>query len=299
MYGRLLSLFEPEQIRTNEPLKNHTTFKIGGPADIMVLPASIADVERAVKTCIENKIPFLVMGQGSNLLVKDGGYRGVIIKIGANLKKYLVQEDTIYAEAGVRLSELARAAAAHSLSGLEFAEGIPGSLGGAIVMNAGAYDSEMKNVLVSVQAMNTRGETESLPLEKLDMSYRKSIFQHNGSIVLSAVIRLKRGEKEVIQSMMRDFSRRRREKQPLEYPSAGSVFRRPEGIYVGPLIEKMGLKGYSVGDAQISEKHAGFIINKGNATAADVIKLIQFIQESASKTYGIQLTPEIAIIGED
>jgi UDP-N-acetylmuramate dehydrogenase len=299
MYSRILSQFEPEQIKINEPLKRHTTFKIGGPADIMLFPSNVNDLQKAINTCVKDNLPYFIMGQGSNLLVRDGGYRGIIIKIGATLKKFMIQDTKIYAEAGVRLSELARAAAAHSLTGLEFAEGIPGSLGGAIVMNAGAYDSEMKNVLESVQALNTRGQIDTFKVEELDMSYRKSIFQENDLIIVSAILQLKRGEKTLIQTTMRDFARRRREKQPLDYPSAGSVFRRPEGIYVGPIIEKMGLKGFAIGDAQVSEKHAGFIINKGNATASDVLKLISFIQEKALQTYGIELKPELAIVGED
>jgi UDP-N-acetylmuramate dehydrogenase len=299
MYNRILSQFEPEQIKINEPLKKHTTFKIGGPADIMLFPSNINDLQKAINICVEDNLPYFIMGQGSNLLVRDGGYRGIIIKIGSNLKKFVVQDTKIYAEAGVRLSELARAAAAHSLTGFEFAEGIPGSLGGAVVMNAGAYDSEMKNVLESVQALNTRGQIDTFKVEELDMSYRKSIFQENDLIIVSAILQLKRGEKTLIQTTMRDFARRRREKQPLDYPSAGSVFRRPEGIYVGPIIEKIGLKGCAIGDAQVSEKHAGFIINKGNATASDVLKLIKFIQEKALQTYGIELKPELAIVGED
>lgn len=299
MYSRILSMFEPRQIKINEPLKNHTTFKIGGPADIMLFPSSIDDLQKAISICIEANLSHFIMGQGSNLLVRDGGYRGIVIKIGTHLKKYVVQDIRIYAEAGVRLSELAHNAASHSLTGLEFAEGIPGSLGGAVVMNAGAYDSEMKNVLESVQAISTSGQIQSFSREQLNMSYRKSIFQANQFIVVSAVLQLKRGEKEMIQTKMREFARRRREKQPLDHPSAGSVFRRPEGIYVGPIIEKMGLKGFSIGDAQVSAKHAGFIINKGNATASDVIALIKVIQEKAEQTYGIDLMPEIAIIGED
>ncbi|HBQ85026.1 MAG TPA: UDP-N-acetylenolpyruvoylglucosamine reductase, partial [Syntrophomonas sp.] len=185
MYNRILSQFEPEQIKINEPLKKHTTFKIGGPADIMLFPSNINDLQKAINICVEDNLPYFIMGQGSNLLVRDGGYRGIIIKIGSNLKKFVVQDTKIYAEAGVRLSELARAAAAHSLTGFEFAEGIPGSLGGAVVMNAGAYDSEMKNVLESVQALNTRGQIDTFKVEELDMSYRKSIFQENDLIIVS------------------------------------------------------------------------------------------------------------------
>ncbi|HEX3011894.1 MAG TPA: UDP-N-acetylmuramate dehydrogenase [Syntrophomonadaceae bacterium] len=293
-----MSLFEPHQIKINEPLKNHTTFKIGGPADIMLFPASIEELQKAVNICNANNLPYFIMGQGSNLLVRDGGYRGIVIKIGACLKKYLVQDTKIYAEAGVRLSELSRTAAAHGLTGLEFAEGIPGSLGGAVVMNAGAYGGEIKNVLESVQAISAN-QIQTYTVGDLEMAYRQSIFQTNHAIIVSAVLQLERGEKEVIQSSMRDYARRRREKQPLDFPSAGSVFRRPEGIYVGPIIEKMGLKGFCIGDAQVSSKHAGFIVNKGNATAHDVLQLIGFIQEKAYQTYGIKLKTEIEIIGED
>jgi UDP-N-acetylmuramate dehydrogenase len=299
MYNRIIGLFEPNQIKIDEPLKNHTTFKIGGPADVMLFPDDVNDLVKVIKACQEDKLPYFIMGQGSNLLMRDGGYRGIVVKIGAYLKKCLVQDTRIYAEAGIRLSELSRTAAAHSLTGLEFAEGIPGSLGGAVVMNAGAYDSEMSNVLESVQAVSDSGQIDVFNRADMHMSYRKSVFQNNNYVVVSAVLQLNRGDKEQIQATMRDYARRRREKQPLDFPSAGSVFRRPEGIYVGPIIEEMGFKGFCVGGAQVSSKHAGFIVNKGNATASDVLNLITLIQNKAAQTYGVNLVPEIAIIGED
>lgn len=299
MYSRLLSIFDDQHIRLNEPMKNHTTFKIGGPADVMILPGSVEELQQALGVCTEDNLGFFIMGQGSNLLVKDGGYRGVVIKIGAYLKNYKLENNEIYAEAGVRLSELARSAAACSLSGLEFAEGIPGSLGGAVVMNAGAYDGEMKNVVESVLAITPDGKLQTFFSHDLKMSYRYSVFQENGCIVVSAILRLFPTNQDVIRATMKKFARRRRERQPLEYPSAGSVFRRPEGIYVGPLIEKMGLKGFRIGNAEVSAKHAGFIVNKGNATAADVLEIIKVIQTKAARDYGVHLEPELVIIGEE
>jgi UDP-N-acetylmuramate dehydrogenase len=236
---------------------------------------------------------------GSNILVRDKGFRGIAIKLGNNIKNIRISGEEIYCEAGIRLSELSRKAAGSGLSGLEFAEGIPGSLGGAIVMNAGAYDGEMKNVIVSVQAVGPHGQIKTFVSNEMEFSYRHSVFQTNGYIVVSAVMKLKYDKIEAIKNKMSQFASQRREKQPLEYPSAGSIFRRPEGFYVGPMIEKMGLKGYRIGGAEVSTKHAGFIINIGNATASDVLQLIKYIQDKAYQQFGVTLQPEIVIIGEE
>jgi UDP-N-acetylmuramate dehydrogenase len=299
MYNWLARIIPQNRIIFNEPMKKHTTFKIGGPVDVMVIPQSIEELQNIITACASKQMPYLVFGLGSNILVRDKGYRGIAIKLGNGLKNIRVSADEIYCEAGIRLSELSRKAADNGLSGLEFAEGIPGSLGGAIVMNAGAYDGEMKNIIFSVQAISPQGQIKNFNGNEMDFSYRHSIFQSNGFIVISSLMKLKYDNIEVIQNKMRRFARQRREKQPLEFPSAGSIFRRPEGFYVGPMIEKMGLKGYRIGGAEVSIKHAGFIINIGNATANDVLQLIKYIQDKAFQQFGVNLQPEIVIIGEE
>ncbi|MEA4924423.1 MAG: UDP-N-acetylmuramate dehydrogenase [Syntrophomonadaceae bacterium] len=298
MYNGLNELLGADKIKQNEPMSNHTTFKIGGPADVMVLPVTIADIKTTITYCRQNNHPLFIFGLGSNLVVRDKGIRGIVVKIGNNLKAVNVSGTEIYAQAGIRLSELARKAADNALSGLEFAEGIPGSLGGAVVMNAGAYDGEIKDVVTEVEAISASGEERVFAAAEMDFSYRRSVFQHNDYIIVAARMKLRPGAKPEIQSRMREYARSRREKQPLEYPSAGSVFRRPPGYFVGPMIEKMGLKGYSIGGAQVSEKHAGFIINTGDATAADVLDLIAMITKSAREQFGVELQPEIRVVGE-
>lgn len=299
MYDKILDIIPEERLRWQEPLSAHTTFKVGGPADLMVFPQSVGEIQQLVRTCRENNIPYMVMGLGSNLLVRDKGFRGIVIKIGHALKGLYVSEDEIMAEAGIRLSELSKKAAAHCLSGLEFAEGIPGSVGGAVVMNAGAYDGEMSQVLTAVSALDSFGDLHTFTSSEMDFSYRSSIFQKGDWIVVSALLKLAPGKREEIEAKMREYARLRREKQPLDMPSAGSIFKRPPGIYVGPLLEKMGLKGYKIGDAQVSTKHAGFIVNCGQATAQNVIDLIHYIQQRALDEYNIILEPEVRIIGEE
>jgi UDP-N-acetylmuramate dehydrogenase len=299
MYNWLAEIIPQNKIVFNEPMTKHTTFKIGGPVDVMVIPQTIEELKQVITCCASKQIPYIVFGLGSNILVRDKGYRGLAIKIGNGLKDIRVSADEIYCEAGIRLSELSRKAADNGLSGLEFAEGIPGSLGGAIVMNAGAYDGEMKNIIFSVQALSPDGQIKTFINNEMDFSYRHSIFQSNGFIVVSSLIKLKYDNIGIIKNKMRQFARQRREKQPLEFPSAGSIFRRPEGFYVGPMIEKMGLKGFRIGGAEVSTKHAGFIINIGNATANDVLQLIMYIQNEAFQQFGINLQTEIVIIGEE
>lgn len=298
MYSRIFDFIPEGKVKFNEFMKNHTTFKIGGPADVMVTPRNINDIKNTISFCHNNKIKFYVLGLGSNLLVTDKGVRGVVIKLGNQLKEISVCGEEIYAEAGIRLAELAKKAGENSLSGLEFAEGIPGSLGGAVVMNAGAYDGEMKNVVVEATAIDNSGRIQTFTTEEIQFGYRSTIFQNSEHIVVSAKLNLTKGHREAIQAKMREFSRRRREKQPLEHPSAGSTFRRPEGFYVGPMLEQMGLKGYRIGGAEVSAKHAGFIINRGNATASDVLELIEYIQRQAKDQFGVYLKPEVKVIGE-
>jgi len=299
MQSKLAQIIAKENIRINELMSKHTSFKIGGTADILVTPGNIDELQQTLKFCNQERIPFFIFGMGSNILVTDNGFRGVAIKLGKNFKDMTLNENQIEAKAGIRLSELARRAAQNSLSGLEFAEGIPGSLGGAIVMNAGAYGGEIKDVVKKVSVMNYQGEIKELNNTELDFGYRTSILQKSDYIVIGALLELSHDNREDILERMQNYARRRREKQPLDLPSAGSTFKRPPGFYVGTIIEEMGLKGYKIGGAQISDKHAGFIVNTGNATAKDVLNLIAFIQENAKKVYNIDLEPEIKIIGEN
>ena len=298
MYSGLSNLLSEDSIKENELMKKHTTFKIGGPVDVLVLPQTVEDIRTTIDYCKKNKYPLFIFGLGSNIVVRDKGIRGVALKIGNNLKDVQISGQEIYAQAGIRLSELARKAADDSLSGLEFAEGIPGSLGGAVFMNAGAYDGEMKDVVWEVEAISPSGEKQIFTAADLGFDYRKSVFQHNDYVVVAVKMKLKLGVQPEIKSKMREYANRRREKQPLEYPSAGSVFRRPPGYYVGPMIEQMGLKGYCVGGAQVSHKHAGFIVNTGNASASDVLELIAIIKKAAWEQFGVDLQPEIRVVGE-
>ncbi len=298
MYSGLSDLLSEDSIKENELMKNHTTFKIGGPVDVLVLPRTIEDIKITREYCQKNKQPLFIFGLGSNIVVRDKGIRGVALKIGNNLKEIQISGQEIYAQAGVRLSELARTAANNSLSGLEFAEGIPGSLGGAVVMNAGAYGGEMKDLVLEAEAISPSGEKQIFSAADLGFDYRKSVFQYNDYIVVAVKMKLKPGVQSEIKSKMREYAHSRREKQPLEYPSAGSVFRRPPGYYVGPMIENMGLKGYCIGGAQVSHKHAGFIVNTGNASASDVLELIAIIKKAAWEQFGVELQPEIRVVGE-
>lgn len=299
MYSQLYEMLPDGIIRENEPMKNHTTFKIGGPVDLMVFPGNYDDIKNTLIFGHQHNIPVLVFGLGSNILVRDKGLRGIAIKIGNNLKKVEINGSSIYAEAGIQLSQLARKAVVNSLSGLEFAEGIPGSLGGAVVMNAGAYNDEMGNLVKEVQAISATGEIRTFNVTELNYSYRKSAFQENGYTVVSAHLELQPRDQTIIMEKMKVLASRRKEKQPLEYPSAGSVFKRPVGYYVGPMIEKLGLKGYRIGGAEVSNKHAGFIVNRGGATAADVLALISKIQSEVQQQFGVDLQTEIKIIGEE
>lgn len=299
MYSELIDLLPAERIRKNEPMKDHTSFAIGGPADLMLVTENVEELRKAVAFCHANNMKYFIFGLGSNILVRDKGIRGVVIKLGNNFNQLRVNNEQISAEAGVSLSHLAKAALQYELSGLEFAEGIPGSLGGAIFMNAGAYGGEMKDILFEVTAIDHDGTIKQYTPDEMLMSYRKSIFQLNGHIIVSAVIKLKKDKKESIKARMDDFARRRQEKQPLDYPSAGSTFKRPPNFFVGPMIEELGLKGYQIGGAQVSSKHAGFIINAGNASARDVLDLITHIQKKVKERYGVELQTEIKVIGEE
>ena len=291
-------LLGEDRVFTEEAMSQHTTFKIGGPADYFLMPDKGEDVGRVIKICKEKEIPYFILGNGSNLLVGDGGYRGAVIQIYRNMSSVTVEGNEITAQAGALLSAVAAAAKNASLTGFEFAGGIPGTIGGAGVMNAGAYGGEMKDVLTEVTVMNAEGDIFTLPTEELELGYRTSIIKTAGYIVLEAKIRLKEGDPEVIRETMKDLTIRRTTKQPLEYPSAGSTFKRPEGYFAGKLIMDSGLAGYQVGGAQVSEKHCGFVINAGDATARDVRTLMDNVRDIVYKKYGVTLEPEVKFLGE-
>ena len=282
----------------DEPLCNHTTFRVGGKADAFLSVRNEEELRKAVLLCKEYGVPFLVLGNGSNLLVSDNGYRGMVILVGKDMSEIAVDGNKITVMAGATLGSVAQAAAKNSLGGMEFASGIPGTIGGAIVMNAGAYDGEMKMVVDEVRVLTQNGELLTLSNEELEFGYRTSRVKKEKLIVLSVTLLLQPQKQEDIYEKMNDFAARRREKQPLEYPSAGSTFKRPEGMFAGKLIMDAGLRGYSVGDAQVSEKHCGFVINKGNATAKEISTLIYDVQEKVKESFGVTLEPEVIFIGD-
>lgn len=279
-------------------MKNHTSFKIGGPADILVIPRNAQQLAQIIKYAKEEKLPYMIMGNGSNLLVSDKGIRGLVIKIFKNMDNYSVDGEFIEFEAGVLLSKAARIALRHELSGLEFAEGIPGTIGGAVTMNAGAYIGEMSMVVHQTQYMTENAEIVTINSEQHNFGYRTSVIQKTGGIVLKTKLHLKKADKQFIQSQMDEFNFKRKDKQPLEWPSAGSVFKRPEGYFVGKLVDDCGLRGYSIGGAQVSDKHSGFIINSGCATCEDVRNLVKHIQRTVKERFNVDLEPEIKIVGE-
>ncbi|WP_418750562.1 UDP-N-acetylmuramate dehydrogenase [Frisingicoccus sp.] len=290
------------QILENEPMKNHTTFRIGGPADVLVCPETEDGFIRGLGWCRRQKIPVYIIGNGSNLLVGDKGFRGVVFKICRNLDKTdIIEEDSVvrvHAGAGAMLAKLAKDVSAEGCGGFEFATGIPGTLGGAVAMNAGAYGGEMKDILKSVRAVDMEGNIREFSLEELKLGYRTSRIQKEDWIVLSAEMVFEKGDAGAIMARVDELSRQRREKQPLEYPSAGSTFKRPEGYFAGKLIQDAGLKGYRVGDAMVSEKHSGFVINAGAATADDVRRLMADVDGRVYEKFGVHLEPEVRLIGE-
>lgn len=299
LHEELCGILGSENVLKEEPMKNHTTFRVGGPADWLVTPTEEEQIRDVVNLLRAEKVPYYVMGNGSNLLVGDKGYRGVIIQLGKNLSQIrMTEEGVLYAQAGALLSKIAAEAFAQGLTGFEFASGIPGTLGGAVMMNAGAYGGEMKHVLKDALALTADGELRVLPVEQMALGYRTSIFAQNGDIVLSAQIRLQPGSPEEIRAYMDELKEKRITKQPLEYPSAGSTFKRPEGYFAGKLIEDTGLRGFQVGGAQVSEKHCGFVINKGQATAADILSLIEQVSDRVEAKFGVRLEPEVKRIGE-
>ena len=292
------NLLGKDRVLVDEPMKRHTTFRIGGPADFFLLPSTVDEVRGILEICREEELPYFILGNGSNLLVSDKGYRGVIIQLYRNFSNISVEGNEICASSGALLSQIAAAARNASLTGFEFAGGIPGTLGGAVFMNAGAYGGELKDVLKEAVVMTEQGEILTLPVEKLDMGYRTSRIKKAGYLVLEARLVLEQGDMDKIRDITKDLTEKRVSKQPLEYPSAGSTFKRPEGYFAGKLIMDAGLRGYQIGDAQVSEKHCGFVINKGNATAADVLTLIENVREKVQEQFGVTLEPEVKFLGE-
>lgn len=287
------------EVSLNYPLSEHTSFKIGGAAELYVCPNNLMELLTVLNILKENGVAYFLLGAGSNLLIGDGGVKGAVIKLGDGFDYAHAKGDYILAGASVSLAKLAAEAKNAELTGIEFASGIPGSLGGAIFMNAGAYGGEMKDVITEVSYIDADGAVKTVSGADCDFGYRRSMFSTGDKIIISAKLTLKKGKKEGIIATMRDLNARRKEKQPLEYPSAGSTFKRPEGYFAGALIEEAGLKGASVGGAQVSEKHAGFVINTGGATAKDVADLIKYVQKTVYEKSGVMLEPEVKIIGEE
>ena len=281
-----------------EPMTKHTSFHIGGPAELMAQPQSEAELQSLLLKAAEAAVPVTLVGNGSNLLVRDKGIRGLVIKLGSMLRDIKVSGNVLTFGSGVSLAQASKKAAELGLSGMEFAVGIPGSIGGAVYMNAGAYDGEMSKVVKSVRVMDAAGEVSELSADELDFGYRHSALQGSSKIVTSVTVELAAGDKQAIAEKMADFSNRRITKQPLELPSAGSMFKRPPGYFAGTLIDQTGLKGYTVGGAQVSTKHAGFVVNIGGATAADVLQLISDVQAKVFAAHGVHLEPEVLVLGE-
>ena len=297
-YEKLSKIVKKEQILEEEPMKKHTTFRIGGPAEYLILPQTTEEIADVIKLCRQEEIPWYIVGNGSNLLVADEGVRGVVIQLLRNFNQIQVEGCQIRMQAGAQNAAVAKRALDASLTGFEFAAGIPGTIGGAVVMNAGAYGGEMKDILKEVTVLDPNGMIRTIPAEELELGYRTSIIARKGYVVLEAVIVLKAGDPKEIKAAMDELKEKRVTKQPLEYPSAGSTFKRPEGYFAGKLIMDAGLRGFSVGGAQISEKHCGFVINKDNATAKDVTELMDETKKIVMEKFGVALEPEVKRLGQ-
>lgn len=284
--------------RLDEPMKLHTSFKVGGPADVFFEPAGVEELKKTMRFVKEMRQPYYIIGNGTNLLVGDKGIRGVVIKVGENFGDIQIYEDQVTAECGVLLSTLSKAVARQSLTGLEFASGIPGYLGGAIAMNAGAYGGEMKDVIEWVEVLDENLEIKRYTNSEMEFRYRGSIVEPRGLIVVRCCMKLRKGDPEQISATMADLNQRRKTKQPLHLPSAGSTFKRPEGYFAGKLIEDSGLRGFGIGGAQISELHCGFVVNVGDATAKDVLDLIRHVQDTVYNKFNVRLETEVKILGE-
>lgn len=299
IYKDLLGqIYSSDELQINEEMKNHIYFKVGGKVDILLNPSNSEQIIETLKICKENNIPYYIIGNGSNILVKDGGIRGIVIKL-CKVDNIEVNGNEIKAYGGALLKDISTNALNNSLTGFEFACGIPGSVGGAVFMNAGAYNGEIKDVIKEAEVMDKDGNIFTLSKDELELGYRTSKVMKDNLIVISATFLLESGDEQKIEARIKDLTFKREERQPLEYPSAGSTFKRPEGHFAGKLIEDAGLKGYSIGGAAVSSKHSGFVINKGGATAKDVLDLIKYVQDTVKDKFAVELNPEIRIIGED
>lgn len=294
----LTNIVGEKSVLLDEPMSKHTTFRVGGAADVYLRPGSIAETVSLIGILKRMAVPYVIIGNGSNLLVSDKGIRGAVVEIGSGMEGYRVDDNILYAEAGIKLSKLANIALRNSLSGLEFASGIPGTLGGAVCMNAGAYDGEMRDVIREVTYYDDKGNINTISNERCEFDYRRSFFSGKNHVVLCCSLKLTKEEPEKIKSKMEDYNKRRKEKQPLEKPSAGSTFKRPAGYFAGKLIQDAGLKGYSIGGAAVSEKHSGFVINDGDATAKDIYELILYIKRTVKSKFDVELEPEVKLIGD-
>lgn len=287
---------QPENVRENVSMSDYTTFKIGGPAELFIEPFGIGELSDIIKLCKKENVPYILIGAGSNLLVSDDGIEGVVLKLSDCFDYVNIKDTEIEAGAGTSLAKLSKEAQRASLSGLEFASGIPGTLGGAVYMNAGAYDGEMKDVVFETTYLDENGNIKTITGDEHEFSYRKSVFSGGGKYIVSSKMQLIKKNPDEILEKMRDLNKRRKEKQPLDKPSAGSTFKRPDGYFAAKLIEDAGLKGFSVGGAEVSEKHSGFVVNNGNATFKDVADLILKVQETVFERFGVKLEPEVKII---
>ena len=294
----LLAIIDRDRLLTDELMKKHTTFRVGGPADFYAMPSSIEEIKGLVAYCKDTNLPYYIVGNGSNLLVGDKGFRGLIIQVGRNLSDISVDGETVTAYAGALLSKVAQVILSNELTGFEFAAGIPGTVGGAVRMNAGAYGGEIKDILAEADVLDNEGNVLTLTNEELKLSYRSSVVSEKGYVVLKAVFKLEKGNRDDIKAVMDDLKDRRVTKQPLEFASAGSTFKRPEGYFAGKLIEDAGLRGFNVGDAEVSCKHCGFVVNKGNATAKDIVDLVDYVIKTVEDKFNVTLEPEVRRIGE-
>lgn len=299
IYKELLNILDEESVKVDEPMKKHISFRVGGPADFLVKPKTEDELSKVIKFAKTKDIPLLVIGNGSNLLVKDGGLRGIVIELSDNFNNYEIEGNIIKAQAGALLAVLGKAALRESLTGFECISGIPGTLGGGLAMNAGAYDGEIKSVVKSVRVMNPQGEISEFTNEEMEFGYRRSRLTNSDYIVLSAELELKKGNYDEIKAYMADLTNRRTTKQPLNLPSAGSTFKRPEGYFAAKLIDDCGLRGLTLRGAQVSEKHCGFVVNKGDATAKDILDLMYIVKSTVLNKFGVMLEEEVKILGED
>lgn len=299
IYENLLNILDKEDIKLDEPMRKHISFRVGGPADILVKPRTEEQLKNVFSLIKKENIPYLIIGNGSNLLIKDGGIRGIVIEISDNFNAFSIEGNKLTVQSGALLSVVGKSVLREELKGFEFAAGIPGTIGGALAMNAGAYGGEMKDMVKSVRLMDTDGNIVEFSNEQMEFGYRRSILSRTNYVVLSAEIELEKGNYDEIKAKMADFTQRRVTKQPLSLPSAGSTFKRPEGNFAGKLIEDSGLRGLTLRGAQVSEKHCGFVVNLGNANAKDLLDLMYVVKSTVKTKFGVILEEEVKILGED